>query len=249
MNRVQSIDRAFLILERIATSEKGLTEIADEVDLPKSTVARLLHTLTSIGAVDRTATDGRYRIGETVRSLVTGGTTTADFVQHARPYLRALTHEFGEDAGVSVPVRTGVHYVAQETADNSILVRDWTGSVTPYHLVPAGLVILAWSPDPVVERVLSEPLEGLTKRSMTDPQLILERLDVVRRQGYCWVHGELTEELNSVAAPVFGRTGIIGAIGVHGPAYRFPGDRDGEAVAERVAEVAAALSDAHRAEL
>lgn len=249
MNRVQSIDRAFLILERVAMSGKGLTDIATEVDLPKSTVARLLNTLSSIGAVDRVAEDGTYRIGETVRSLVAGGTTTADFVQHARPYMSALAHEFGEDAGVSVPVRSGVHYVAQEAADNSILVRDWTGSVAPYHLVPAGLVILAFASEATVSRVLNGALPAATSRSVTDPAQIRSRLDDIRRDGYFWVFGELTEELNSVAAPVFGRTGIIGAIGVHGPAYRFPGDADAAAIARRVAEVAASLSDAHRTEL
>ncbi len=248
MSRVQSIDRAFLILERVATSGKGLTEIADEVDLPKSTVARLLNTLTSIGAVDRDEDDGTYRIGDMVRSLVSDGTTTADFVQHARPYLRTLAQEFGEDAGVSVPVRSGVHYVAQESADNSILVRDWTGTVAPYHLVPAGLAILAHSPVAVVQRVLAGPLEVATSHSVTDPDAIVSRMESVRRQGYAWAHGELTEELHSVAAPVLGRTGIIGAIGIHGPAYRFPGGRDPDAIGERVADVAASLTDAHRAE-
>ncbi|HSF86975.1 MAG TPA: IclR family transcriptional regulator [Acidimicrobiia bacterium] len=249
MNRVQSIDRAFLILERVATSEKGLTEIAEEVDLPKSTVARLLNTLSSIGAVDRVAEDGTYRIGDTVRGLVAGGTTTADFVQHARPYLSTLAHEFGEDAGVSVPVRSGVHYVAQEAADNSILVKDWTGTVAPYHLVPAGLVILAWLPETVLRRVLEGDLHAATARSVTEPQEVVARLARIRQEGYAWVRGELELELNSVAAPVFGQSGVIGAIGVHGPAYRFPGDRDSEQIARRVAEVAASLSDAHRTQL
>ena len=193
--------------------------------------------------------DGTYRIGDTVRSLVAGGTTTADFVQHARPYLRTLAYEFGEDAGVSVPVRSGVHYVAQEAAENSILVKDWTGTVAPYHLVPAGLVILAWSPETVVRRVLEGDLEAATNRSVTAPEEVAARLERIRNDGYAWVRGELELELNSVAAPVSGQSGVIGAIGIHGPAYRFPGDRDPAEIGRRVADVAASLTDAHRVQL
>ncbi len=88
-----------------------------------------------------------------------------------------------------------------------------------------------------------------TPNSVTDPGAIRERLERIKRDGYCWVWGELTVELNSVAAPVFGRSAVIGAISVHGPAFRFPGDRDPVEIGERVADVAASLSHAHRAEL
>jgi IclR family acetate operon transcriptional repressor len=246
MNRVQSIDRAFAILEQIATSQLGLTEIADQVELPKSTVARLLHTLTSIGAVTKTADDGTYTIGDAVRSLVDGGHSVAGFVQHAQPYLRTLARDLGEDAGVSVPVGSGVHYVAQERADNAILVEDWTGTVAPYHLVPAGLVIIAWSPDRAA-RVLSGRLDAATPASVTDQTRIRRRLGTIRNDGYAWVYGEFRPDLNSVAAPVVGAAGEpLGAIGVHGPAYRFPGDSDPKAIAGRVAEVASSLSDVYR---
>ncbi len=246
MNRVQSIDRAFQILERVATAELGLTEIAEEVALPKSTVARLLSTLASIGAVEKTGKGSTYRIGHTVRGLVATAPTTADLVVHARPYLRALARDIGEDAGVSVPVRAGMHYVAQENANNDISVKDWTGFVGPYHLVPAGLVILAWSADSVVERVLSEPMEVATEKSVTDPEAVRDRLLEIRSDGYAWVFGEFSDELNSIAAPVFGLSGVIGAIGVHGPAYRFPQEGGEDAVAARVVAAADQLSAAYR---
>ncbi len=245
MNRVQSVDRAFLILQRIATSELGLTEIAEDVDLPKSTVARLLHTLASIGAVDRVSSDGTYRIGDAVRNLVGATPTVADFARHARPYMRMLAQEVGEDAGVSVPIATGVHYAAQESAENPVVVEDWTGTVASFHVVPAGLVILAFSPGAWVDRVLDGPLEAATPRTVTDPAAIRRRLAQIRADGYCWVYGEFLEELNSVAAPVFGVTGLIGAIGVHGPSYRFPKEGEEGRIAGRVVDVAAKLSEAH----
>ncbi len=55
MLSVQSVERAFAILKSVAAHPEGvgITEIANRVDLPVSTVARLLSTLTKVGAVER----------------------------------------------------------------------------------------------------------------------------------------------------------------------------------------------------
>jgi len=107
-------------------------------------------------------------------------------------------------------------------------------------------VVLAWSTDARVDRVLKGPLVAPTAASITDPEAIRDRLSAIRRDGYSWVYGEFVEELNSVAAPVFGMSGLIGSIGIHGPSYRFPKPGRAEAVAAQVVDVASKLSEAHQ---
>ncbi len=89
-------------------------------------------------------------------------------------------------------------------------------------------------------------MEATTVKSVTDPDAVRERLREIRHLGYAWVHGEFSDELNSIAAPVIGLSGVIGAIGVHGPAYRFPELGHEEAIAARVVDAADQLSAAYR---
>jgi DNA-binding IclR family transcriptional regulator len=68
-------------------------------------------------------------------------------------------------------------------------------------------------------------------------------LAAVARRDSEWVYGEFADDINSVAAPVFDSDGdAVAALHVHGPSYRFPGDRDPDQVAAGVAAAAQQLS-------
>lgn len=245
MAGVQSIERAFLLLDVVATAEMGVTELAGRVDLPKSTVARLLKTLEHVGAVERVSLDGRYRIGPTVTGLAGGGHTAADLAARSRPHLRMLAREIGEDAGLSVPDGYQVHYIAQEDAENHVQIRDWTGTLIPMHTVPSGIVMLASWKEERLAHFLSRSLEKSTSNSVVEPAAIRERLDRTRADGFIWMKEEFAEGISSVGAPVYDTEDrVIGAIHVHGPTYRFPSDDDELAIAGLVKEAAARVSAA-----
>jgi DNA-binding IclR family transcriptional regulator len=85
----------------------------------------------------------------------------------------------------------------------------------------------------------------MTPTTVADPTQIRARLAELRVRGYEWVFEEFVEGINSVAAPVLERNGLItAALHVHGPAYRFPGDGSNEEIGEAVAEAAYKLSAA-----
>lgn len=247
MAAVESVVRAIRIVEALAQSPAGLSETARRVDLPKSTVARLLTTLEELQAVER-GEDGRlYRLGPVFRRLSSAAGGPAQLTAFARPYLDELTALTGEAAGIAIPDGFKVHYVDQTEAEHPVQVRDWTGELIPMHVVPSGLAIMAHWPERQTSRYLSRKLERMTSNTIVDPDEIRERLGETRTKGYVWVYEEFVEGINSVAAPVLERNGLItAAIHVHGPAYRFPGDDDagriGEAVAESAYKLSAALS-------
>ena len=243
MVRVQSIERAFLLLDAISASELGITELASRVGMPKSTVARIVNTLLDVGAVERISPDATYRIGPKVYGLAAGRSKVADLLSRSRPHLKMLARDLREDAGLSVPDGNKVHYIAQEDAENNIQVRDWTGTLLPMHLVSSGLVMLAhWPPDQL-DSYMQADLVAYTRHSVTDPGLMRQRLTQVRQDGSVWVIEEFAEGINSVASPVYDdQLRVLGAIHVHGPSYRFPGDSDPDAIASMVADVATRVS-------
>ncbi len=238
---VQSVERAFEILDAVATRPAGVTAIAGRVQLPKSTVARLLGTLEELGAVERV--DGaHWQIGPGVSALAAVATPERSLAALARPHLLELVHDLGEAAGLALPDGHTVHYVDQVESDNPVQVRDWTGSRAPLHTAPSGLVLLAEWPEEAIAGYLERDLERLTPRTVTDPEELRARLALVREQGYAWGLEEFAEGINSVAAPVRDEQGhAIAAVHCHGPAYRFPARRREDRIAARVAAAAGAL--------
>jgi IclR family acetate operon transcriptional repressor len=223
----------------------GVTDLARRVDLPKSTVARLLFTLEQLGAVERSDKGTRYRLGRAMITLAGKAGPAGHLISIARPQLVMLARTIGEDAGLSVPEGYRVLYIDQVEADNTVQVRDWTGEHVAMHTVPSGLVMLAAMPSPAVDRYLDAKLESFTKNTMTDPAKLRKRLGLVRRDGYAWGREEFAEGINSVAAPVIDRRSrVVAAIHVHGPAYRFPAPGTETAVARQVVEAAVRMSEA-----
>ena len=235
---VQSLERAFTILDEVARRPAGVTAIAERVRLPKSTVARLLATLEQVEAVERF--DGaRWRIGPGVAGLSAAVSPERNLVSLAEPVLADLVAELGEDAGLGLPDGNEILYVAQAESDNPVQVRDWTGTRAPMYAVPSGLVLLAEWPGDALDAYLAGDLIALTRRTVTDPGQVRKRLAEVRKAGYAWGLQEFAEGIDSVAAPVHDARGkAVAAIHVHGPAYRFPGS--GEEARVSAAVVAAA---------
>ncbi|MEY4338763.1 MAG: hypothetical protein RLZ14_613 [Actinomycetota bacterium] len=226
MSTVQSIDRAFAVLRSLAAGQAGVTDIADRVGLPKSTVSRLLSTLEELGVVEQVAAGGDYRMGIGMLEFAAAVQPGRSLVSAARPHLAELNRRTGEAAGVSIPDGTDMLYLDQLTPDSELQVRDWTGHRIPMHAVPSGHVVLASDPD-VLDRLLEHPLHRFTDKTITRASALRERLEQVRANGYSWAFEEFADGMNSVAAAVHGADGsVIAALHVYGPASRFPGTLD-----------------------
>jgi DNA-binding IclR family transcriptional regulator len=239
---VQSVERAFAILDAVSQRPAGLTALADRLDLPKSTVARLLSSLEQVGAVERF--DGRrWRVGPSVEAFARTVSPERSLAALARPTLADLVESIGEDAGLGLPDGYDVLYADQVECDHPVQVRDWTGTRAPMHAVPSGLVLMADWPEEAVDAYIARGLSALTPQTVVDPAQLRERLEDARRDGYAWGREEFVVGINSVAAPVRDARGnALAAIHAHGPSYRFPGRGDEERVAREVVESAAAIS-------
>ena len=240
---VQSVERAFRLLEAVGSAPSGLTDLARRVDLPVSTTSRLLGTLESVGAVERSEDLGIYRIGPSILAMASGADSFESLKLLARPELEWLAGVCEEAAGISVAVGHTMHFLDQVDSDQAVQVQDWVGARLPMHVVASGLAVLArWSTEEV-EAFLATELETPTAATVADPVEIRARLRAVRERGVAWTMEELESGINAVAAPIMTETGeVMGAVALHGPAYRFPGEDAKrfeecvQAAAERIGE-------------
>jgi DNA-binding IclR family transcriptional regulator len=237
---VQSVERAFAVLRCLAGGPAGVSSVANRVGLPKSTVSRLLSTLTVLGAVEQSAAGNQYRIGPALADLAAGALAGRNLPGVARPHLVELVEALDETAGLSVLEGRDVVYLDQVGGDHPVQVRDWTGERIPAHQVSSGLVLLANMDGADLDRYLDGPLPAATGRTTTDPAALRQRLRDIAAVGTAWTIDEYVPGIASAAAAVVGARGrVVAAIHVHGPSYRFP-------ALGAEARVAALLADAAR---
>ncbi|MCP3992254.1 MAG: IclR family transcriptional regulator [Actinomycetia bacterium] len=242
MTFVQSVERSFELLEAVAGGPAGISELARRVELPTSTVARLLKTMEKVRVVERD-TSGVYRLGSATLALASKARLPGDIAALDRSDLSQLSARLGEVVGLSAQSGSEVLYLTQVDSQDEVQIRDWTGDRLPLHVVSPGLVFLASAPQAEVDAYLDGDLKRYTNRTVTDPDAIKVRLAEIRQAGYAWTKGEFHPGVNSVAAPLFDDTGtLVGALHSHGPSYRFPPVGHDDPVAAALTHAAARMS-------
>ena len=222
VTHVQSIDRAFAILQALSDGPLGVTALSRRVTLPKSSTSRLLGALIDQGAVEQMP-NGRYALGPVMSRLAAGPHPGRHLALAARPHLTAMAEATGEIATIGIPSSREVLYIDQIGGSHEISVRDWTGARKPMHQVSGGQVLLATLSPAQLAAYLTTPLERSSIATITDPNVLRRRLRTIVEDGYGWVIGEYSEGLSSVAAGVADKDGhVVCVIGLHGPSFRFP---------------------------
>lgn len=244
MSTVQSVERAFAVLDIVAGGASGITEIATQAGLPKSTVARLLGTLETLQAVERIDDGTEYRIGPRVAQMAGPEEGHAYLATLVHPHLERLSEQLGEATGFAVPNGYSVRNVSQIESPNPVQVRDYSGLVVPAHIGSPGLAMMSYWPDAELEHYLRRPLDRYTAQTLIDPDQLRLRLKRIREAGYAWVHEEFADGISSVAACLLDAEGhVLGTIHVHGPAYRFPEEGQDTYIGELVRDTARQIFD------
>jgi DNA-binding IclR family transcriptional regulator len=236
------------VLRELALGPAGVTDIADHVDLPKSTVSRLLSALEAEGAVVQQDSGGHYELGSGLAALSDATNSGANMGAVVRPFLIELSDAIGETVGFVVRSGENVYWVDNiERVDAAVQVRDRTGFYAPMHSVPAGLALLSHLPDDEVEKYLSQPLVRVNERTITDAEILREQLDEIRAAGVLWSHDDLGEGITALDVPFCGASGEYeGALFVNAPSFRFPAPGDQRRVETLLVDTAARLSERFR---
>lgn len=242
-NPLQSVDRALTILEILARhGELGVTGIAGELDVHKSTASRLVGALEAHRLVEQLGERGKYRLGFGLVRLAGATTARLDLPKQSRPMCRRLAAELGETVNVAVLDGTAVVNVAQEQGNAAISAHNWLGQRTPAHATSSGKVLLAWAADPERAAIVDAGLTKYTDNTITDSDALTAELTRIRERGWASTSEELEIGLNAVAAPIRDADGfVVGAISVSGPSYRLAASSFPE-LAQRVTREAEAIS-------
>ncbi|WP_079173339.1 IclR family transcriptional regulator [Streptomyces monashensis] len=225
---VQSVDRAVGVLEILARrGEAGVSEVAAEIDVHKSTAFRLLGALEARGLVEQAGERGKYRLGFGIVRLAGAVTGRLDVTQQGREVCERLIEEIGETVNIAVLQEHYAVNLHQVRGPGAVGTHNWVGQLTPVHATSSGKILLAHLPTEARARVLAASgLRKLTPHTLTSKTKLEKNLAEARERGYAVTLEELEIGLHAVAAPIRSHDGeVIAALSASGPAYRFTEER------------------------
>jgi IclR family KDG regulon transcriptional repressor len=230
---VRSVQLALDVLEAVAfaNDELGVTQIASRLGVAKGSVFRHLSTLVDRGYLNQNAVTARYSVGPKSRVLGRMAPET-DLVQIAEGPMRDLRDKVGQTVVLSSLTPRGALVIFAVASASPIEIGVRPGSELSFHSSGQGKVLLAFSPRPFQDRVLSRDLARLTDKTVTDRDALERELFRAQQNGYAAAPEESLLGINAVAAPVFDtQDAVIAAVALVGSIQFLPAVPDDQTIA------------------
>lgn len=224
-NPVKATRTTFRIVEALKElGGAGVTELADYLDLPKSSVHNYLATLAEDGYVMKE--DRTYHVGLRFLDLGTYARTRYELYHRAKPEVRELAEETGELANLLVEQNGRGIYIYRERGERAVSVDSYTGHHVTLHNTALGKAILAHYPRERVEEILDyHGMPAETDKTVTDRDELFETLERVRERGVAFDDEERITGLRCVAVPILRDGYPVGAMSVSAPLSRMNSER------------------------
>lgn len=226
------------VLEALArsTRPRGVSDLAKELDLPRSNMHRTLRTLVEAGLVAQEES-GAYACTLKLFELGSAVPARSDVAGLADPIMLTLADATNETVHLSALDGADVIYLHKIDSTHPVRAYTTVGGRAPAYCVATGKALLAFQPESYLDRY-ENYLQRFTTRTLADLAALRAELTEVRRQGFALNRGEWRDSVCGVAAPVFGVGGrAVAAIGLSGPASR---------LAERLNDFAGQITTAAR---
>lgn len=221
--KVQSLDRAFLLIDIIANSNENLSlkKITELADLPKPTTYRILSSLEAWGYVELDERKG-YKLGVKFLQLGAQVQEDLDIRKVARPYLKKLNDLTKETVFLSIIYKGRGLYIDKLDGQHSVRLVAQVGSLNYLHSSGLGKCLLAGlSPEEQKKRIMTLEMPKITQNTITDPDVLIDQLKIIKEKGYAIDDMEGEEGVRCVAAPIKNHQGkVVAAISISGPAPR-----------------------------
>lgn len=223
-NMVKSVSRALDIIKLISWKKDGLgvTEIANQMDINKSSVYRILSTLVQYGYVEQDKGTERYKLGYQFLEVSSRLLESLDIRTEAKPFLQELEKETNEVIHLVVYDQGEVVYIEKLDGNEALRMHSKVGKRAPMHCTSVGKAILAYLPADSVQEILER--KGLpvhTVKTITDKNVLAEELAEVKKKGIALDLEENENGITCIAVPIFDHLGkVAAAVSISGPTIR-----------------------------
>jgi IclR family KDG regulon transcriptional repressor len=225
---VTAVDRALDIL--LCFNEDNprlsLSQIAGQLNLPKSTIHRHLATLENKHFIIRDEASGMYHLGLRLVEMAALILQEAGFQRWTQPYLERLSAEYGETVDLAVLDGTHVIYLQVIESSQRVKIAAAIGQRLPAYCTASGKAFLAFLPDEQIREILPEKMIRYSENTRVSLPALYEDLRATRERGFAISEQEYEKDINAVAAPILDSSGYpVAVIAVVGPSYRLSHER------------------------
>ncbi len=235
---VQSIERAFSILEQLSGHPQGMqiTKLAEETGLSKSTVHRLLSTLIELKYVKQDTDTERYSIGYRALYLSRNLLNTSSLISNTKPFLQKLVDKINETIHLCVEENEEIVYIDKIESNQTIRMSSRIGSRAPMYCTGVGKIILSGKTEEeffdIVNRI---NFIKKTPNTILNSSDLFEEIKQIRRQGYALDDIENEEGIRCIAVPIYDFSGkIVASFSVSGPSSRITHEKIQHGLAEQL---------------
>ncbi|MCK9508951.1 MAG: IclR family transcriptional regulator [Pigmentiphaga sp.] len=242
---VPALDRGLRVLCEIGREEQGVgaPELARRLNMPRTTVFRLLATLEQLGFIERAPNGRDFNLGMAVLRLGFDKLASLELTQLGTPLLERLRDEFNYSCHLVVRDDTHVVYVAKAAAQSPMASSVNVGTRLPAHATVLGRVLMADMSLPELKDLY--PQGALARRSAFTPGSVEELYQLLaqdRERGFAMQDGFFESGISTIAAPVRNASGaIVAALGLTIPSAQWVQPRS-ETLVQRVRHSADQLS-------
>lgn len=214
---VPALERGLRLLGEFSRDSRTLSapELARRLDLPRSTVFRLLNTLEAMGFIERTSGGSDYRLGMAVLRLGFEYLSSLELTELGQPLLARLCDEIHYSCNLVVRDGRSIVYVAKVAPPTPFASSVRVGTRLPAHATVLGRVLLQDLTLPELRAIYPE--DHLEAFSASTPKTVLELFNLLeadRQRGYVMGEGYYEASISTIAAPVRDDSGrIIAALG------------------------------------
>jgi len=214
----QSLERGLAILSSFTSVRPllGVSELAREVGLNRSTTHRYIATLAALGYLQQDTLTKKYRLGPRVVDLGFSAINSMELRQIAATHLQQLSDETGHTVNMAILDGTDIVYIercrSSQQGQREIDLNLHVGSRLPAYCTSMGKVLLAGLPEAELEDVLDQ-VQFLQRgpNTLVERKALVDALAAVRDAGIAVNNEELAYGLRSIAVPVRDRSGVVAA--------------------------------------
>ncbi len=205
-SQVKILDKTLRILALFtaATPVWGVTDLAQQIGMPKSTVYRVLRVLLQHELLAQDPETRRFRLGLGALELGHRAYQGLELRRAALPVLNRMASLAGETVLLQVlnQERDRVVCIERVQRQSGLRIILEVGSTAPLHAGASSKALLAFLPEEEIETAIERGLTALTSHTITDPASLRRELEDVRRQGYAVSYGETDEGAAGVSFPI-----------------------------------------------
>lgn len=220
--------RLIKLFECLFEESDGCTfsDIVSKMDVPKSTIFPMVHTLKDNHYLTFDEVTGRYSLGIKLFELGCKYTANRNYLDLIQKEMAAVTKKTGESCNFGIYVEGDVFYLLKEYSPNKVRMHVSVGNRLPAYSTAIGKALLSqFTEIGQLSEIYHKGLVKIGKNTITEMDDLFKEIQRIKETGYATEYEESTNDITCIAVPIYSHKKIVAAMSIATPIYRYTDEK------------------------